>query len=107
MCGNEYLDQLPACIAPLAPSACPPRRACSPQEDALTRRTVHGSRVAHHDSQVTNHDSRVTRHQSLLTNHKLRITNHDSQVTNHAFRIGSTAIRNRRNPMKTNGGLPF
>lgn len=79
MLGNLYLDQQPAFIAPLGFGTCLPKRACSPQEKALIPRTVQGSRFTHY--------------QLLLTNH--------------AFLIGRAAIKNRRNAMKTNGGIPF
>jgi hypothetical protein len=79
MFGNLHLDQQPAFIAPLALSPCLTKRARSPQEEALKLRTVHGSWFA----------------------------NHQLPLSDRAFLIGRAAIRNRRNVMKTNGGLPF
>jgi hypothetical protein len=89
MCGNLYLEQRPAFVAPLALRLYAPRRArsplrlrhypprsayssnraCPPQEEALILRGVHSSRPRNQVLQVTNHASRSTNHQSLLKNH--------------------------------------
>jgi hypothetical protein len=79
MFSNPYLGQQSASIAPLALNPCLPMRACSPQEAAPALRTVNRS----------------------------RFTNHGSLPTNQTFLIGCAAIKNRRNAMKTNGGLSF
>jgi hypothetical protein len=149
MCGNFYLDQRPAFIAPLGLRPYPPRSAarssngvCPPQEEALILRAIPGSRPTNHDSQVMNHAPRLTDHQSLLTDHALliasreilnirlicsqqtrklfliatfygcwgpapRFSAHHSEHINRAFLTGCAAIKNRRNAMKTNGGIPF
>jgi hypothetical protein len=49
-------------------------------------------------ARITSQESRMTKHDSLINHHHSGIT---------PFLIGFSAIRNRRNQMKTNGGLPF
>ena len=63
-----------------------------------TKDDVAGPACPDQEAGITIHDSRITILPSLLTNHHSRIT---------PFLIGSSAIRNRCNQMKTNGGIPF
>jgi hypothetical protein len=79
MCGDLHLDQRPAFVALLSLRARLAKGARAPRHGAPILRNVPGS----------------------------RFTNHESLLTNHLFLIGFSAIRNRRNTMKTNGGLSF
>jgi hypothetical protein len=79
MCCDSHLDQQAALVASLALSTCLPKWVDSPRDEALVLRNVCGS----------------------------RFTSHELPLTNHSFLIGCAAIRNRRNAMKTNGGLSF
>src|SRR5579863_6114835 len=74
--------------------------------EMLRRDAQRGLRCANREIGVPRaRGPRVAAHESRFTNHSSRLTDRHSQITQ--FLIGSTAIRNRRNQMKTNGRLPF